>query len=153
METTNMDNFQPIGSSARALPAADVMAGNSRENVEYQAFPVRKPEEDLNDFIIKVRASKLASCRSRLLQLAKAPFPWHELLLGLSTMSTGAYFGALPAIIPPDTSLSLLFNTLLPMIGAASFVAYLFLRHTALVNPSKLAFDLLSELPDPDKTR
>jgi hypothetical protein len=148
-----MDDFQPPPANAQALPAADVMAPSPTGNVEYEAFPVRKPEEDLNDFKVQVRASTLARCRTRLGQATSASFPWHEGALGVSTMAAGAFLGALPADIKPGTIQAVLFSTVLPVIAVAAFVAYLFLRRAALTEPARAAADVLAELPDPNKTR
>ena len=148
-----MDDFAPPPANAQALPAADVLAPPPTGDVEYEAFPVRKPEEDLNDFKIQVRASTLSRCRSRLEQAAKASFPWHELALGVSTLATGTVLGALPADIKPGTSQAILFYTVLPAIAVAAFVAYLFLRRSGVAEPARAAAEVLSELPDPNRTR
>jgi hypothetical protein len=129
------------------------MAPPPAGNVEYEAFPVRKPEEDLNDFKVQVRASTLSRCRSRLAQASSASFPWHELALGVSTLAAGAVLGAIPADIKPGTQQAIFFYTVLPAIAVAAFVAYLFLRRSGVAEPAQAAADVLSELPDPNRTR
>lgn len=148
-----MDDFQPPPPNAQGLPAADVTVPAPTGNVEYEAFPVRKPEEDLNDFKVQVRASTLTRCRARLSEISNVSFPWYELALGVSTLAAGAYLGALPADIKPGTAQSTLFNTVMPMVTAAAFVAYLFLRRAAFADSVRAASDVLSELPDPNRTR
>lgn len=148
-----MNDFVPPPANAQALPVADIMAPPPAGNVEYEAFPVRKPEEDLNDFKVQVRASTLSRCRNRLAQASSASFPWHELALGVSTLAAGAFLGALPAEIKPGTLQAHLFSTALPAVALAAFVAYLFLRRSAVSEPAQAASDVLSELPDPNRTR
>lgn len=148
-----MDEFQPPQANATPLPAADVSAAQTADNVEYEAFPVRKPEEDLNDFKVKVRASTLSRCRMKLAKVSNPNFPWHEGALGASTLATGAFFGALTADIKAGTGQWIFFFAVLPTIAVATFVAYIFLRRSALYEPASAAAEVLSELPDPDKAR
>lgn len=148
-----MLDFQPPRANAEALPAADVTAPISPENMEYEAFPVRKPEEDLNDFKVQVFASTLRRCRAMLSKISTSSFPWHEIALGLSTLAAGAYLGALPAEIKIDTWFGKFFHTFLPALAVAAFVAYFFLRRSTTADPAHIASTVLSELPDPDRTR
>ena len=148
-----MEDRQLPPANATPLPVADVSAAAAGGNVEYESFPVRKPESELNEFKINVRASTLTRCRARLAQISKPLFPWHEVALGISTLTTGAYLGALPADIKPGTIQSFFFSTILLVIAVASFVAYLFLRRSMLRDPADVATEVLSDLPDPDKTR
>jgi hypothetical protein len=151
-----MDDFAPPPPNAEPLPVADVEANEASEaskNVEYEAYPVRKPEEDLSDFKIQVRASTLIRCRTKLAKVAQSRFPWHEVLLALSTLAAGAFLGALPAGLQAGTAGAIFFYTILPVVAVASFVAYLFLRRAMLRDPADIAADALAELPDPDKTR
>jgi hypothetical protein len=149
-----MEDFLPAQTSAVALPTADVRATvPSGAKVEYEAYPVRRPEADLNDFKVQVRASNLARCRATLTRAAKTRFPWHEMALGTSTLSTGAFLGALPATIAAGTAQSVFFYTMLPIVGVSTFVCYLFLRRTMIQEPAELAAAVLAELPDPDRAR
>lgn len=151
-----MDDFTPPLPNAAPLPAADVEANVASEasgNVEYEAYPVRKPEEDLSDFKVQVRASTLMRCRTKLNTVAKSRFSWHEVLLALSTLAAGAFLGALPSGLKAGTASAIFFYTILPIVAVASFVAYLFLRRAMLRDPADIAADVLEELPDPDKTR
>ena len=149
-----MDEFQPPPPNAELLPSSDFTADELPERIEYQAYPVRKPEEDLNDFLIQVRASTLRRCRSRLVQLSHSTFPWHEVLLGISSLTAGAYLGALTSDnISKNSSQAIFFFTILPIIAVAAFVAYLFLRRSTLKESSEIGGEVLAELPDPAKTR
>jgi hypothetical protein len=148
-----MKEFQPPPANATPLPVADVAAATSAGNVEYETYPVRKPEEDLNDFKVQVRASTLTRCRAKLNQISDPRFPWHEVALGASTLATGAFLGALPADIKAGTPQAVFFYTVLPIIAVGAFVAYLFLRRLTIVEPTTVAADVLSELPDPHKAR
>lgn len=148
-----MDKFEPPSANARPLPVADIAAAPAGGSIEYEAYPVRKPEEDLNDFKVQVRASTLARCRSKLTLIAAPCFPWHEVALGASTMAAGAFLGALPSDIKAGTPHALFFYTILPIVAVGALVAYLFLRRLVLHDSTSTALDVLSELPDPNKTR
>jgi len=148
-----MEEFQPPPANASPLPAADITAAAPAGNMEYEAYPVRKPEEDLNDFKVQVRASTLTRCRTKLTQVSAPRFPWHEVALGASTLAAGAFLGALPANIKAGSPQAVFFYTFLPIIAVGAFVAYLFLRRLTICEPASAAAEVLSELPDPDKTR
>ena len=148
-----MAEFQIPPPNADALPAADVSAAAIGGSVEYEAFPVRKPEEDLSDFKVQVRASTLARCRTQLSRIRDPGTPWHEVCLGLSTLSAGAYLGALPSQIDSKSWLYPLFNTLLPAIACAAFVGYVLLRRSASNEPAAIVSDVLQDLPNPERTR
>jgi hypothetical protein len=148
-----MDEFEPPVPNASPLPVADVTAAATGGNVEYEAFPVRKPEQDLNDFKVQVRASTLARCRAKLAPLSGPAFPWHEVCLGVSTMAAGAFLGALPADIKVGSPQAIFFYTILPVIAASALIAYVFLRRLALRDAAIAASEVLSELPDPERTR
>ena len=60
-----MDKFEPPSANARPLPVADIAAAPAGGNIEYEAYPVRKPEEDLNDFKVQLWL-RLAATRHRL---------------------------------------------------------------------------------------
>ena len=149
-----MEEFAPPPSNASALPVADVSApAPAPTNVEYESYPVRKPEADLNDFKIQVRASTLDRCRKKLQAAAKEQFRWHELVLGLATVAIGAFLGSLPANLAAGSKKAIFFYTGMPVVGVAAFVAYLFLRRSGPAELSRVVTDVLAELPDPDKTR
>jgi hypothetical protein len=147
-----MEDFQPPSANVVFLPASDINENDAAGNVEYEAYPVRKPEADLNDFKVQVRASTLARCRVKLAQVSKPLFPWHEGALGVGTLAAGAFLGALPADIKAGSFKSVFFYTILPIIAVAAFVAYFFLRRSALREPADAVAEVLADLPDPDKT-
>ena len=135
------------------IPAADVLPAPDPTEIAYQAFPVRSPEDDINDFIVKVKASTLRRCRARLTDIKPKKFPYGEVSLGVATMAWGAVLGALPAGIKPDTWQAIFFFNLLPVLATAATVGYLFLRHFSAVDYTQRAQEVLDQLPDPDKTR
>ena len=147
-----MVDFQLPPVTASPIPAADVSASEAAGNVEYEAYPVRKPEADLNDFKIQVRASTIVRCRAKLAHVSNSLFPWHEVALGASTLAAGAFLGALPADIKAGSLQGIFFYTVLPIIAVSTFVTYFFLRRLAIREPADIAKEVLSELPDPDKT-
>lgn len=149
-----LDDFEPPPPPVATIPVADVNAAVGAGNIEYEAFPVKTPEADINDFKVRVRASALAKCRSRLMTLASPPFPWHELALAISTLTGGAYLGALPSsAIQYGTFSGHFFYTFLPITAVGAFIAYLFLRRAKHHETAAVASQVLDDLPDPDKAR
>lgn len=148
-----LGSFEPPPPAATPFPTADVQAKPQLGEVEYESLPVRRPEEDLKEVKIVVRASVLTRCRSKLRGAAEASFPWYELALAASTLAAGAVAGAIPADIKPGTNEDFIFFTLLPPLAVGSFVAYLFLRHRQQTEISGVAADVLAELPDPEKAQ
>lgn len=145
--------LSPTPPSATPVPAADVMAPPpDGSSVVYQAFPVKQTEEELNEFLVKVRGSVLRRARRKLNGLVRNRFPWPEVLLGLSTISAGGALGALASRIPWNSQYAIIFYLILPLLAVGAGVAYVLLRHLTPLNASALALDLLEELPDPDKT-
>ncbi len=145
---------EPPKPQAQALPAADVQASpTGGTSLIHQSFPVRQPEEDFNEFLVRVRASMLKRVRTKLRELADAPFPWPELLLGLSTLAIGTFLGALTANLTAGTGKAVFYYTVLPIVGVSSLVGYFLLRRRSQSDAHRIAADVLSELPDPDRTR
>jgi hypothetical protein len=147
-----MQEFLPPEPDADGIPVADVHAPSGGK-VEYESYPVRKPEADLNDFKVQVRASTLKRCREKLTRVSASAFPWHELCLGVATLAGGGVLGAIPADVKPGSVNSFVFFTLLPVISAASFVAYVFLRRSESRLAGAAVTEALADLPNPDETR
>src|SRR5918911_1162237 len=96
--------------TARGIPAADIRADVSEEGfTTTRTFPVKQPEEDSNDFVVHVYASKLYKCRRRLQEIKESRFPVGEILLGISTAVLGAVAGALTTEIKLDSKRGILF--------------------------------------------
>lgn len=104
-----MQDFDPPEPTAGPLPVADLQA-TAVGSVEYESYPVRRPEADLNDFKVQVRASTLRRCRGKLSTATRRTFPWHELALGMSTLAGGGVVGALPANISADSTNAVIFS-------------------------------------------
>ncbi len=139
--------------TASSLPMADAkMNPANGPGVTPYYYQVKQPEEDLNDFIIEVRASKLRNIRKKISQLANSSFPWHELLLGISTTALGAFFSGLLSNISLLSLQGKFVFILCPVIAMGAGVGYFFKRYVDLKIPKILAEDLLNELVDPDKT-
>lgn len=146
-------SFEPPKPQAGPLPAADVQAPADQEKIEYEPFPVRKAAEDLEDFKVQVRASTLRRVRGKLEHIRDPEFQWHELALGIATLSYGGFLGAIPAKLVAGEALAIFFYSVLPVVGTGALVAYLFLRHPVHQSPARISSDALNELPDPDKAR
>ena len=140
---------------AAVAVAAAVVAPAPRDpaSLVHHSFPVRQPEEDLLEFMVRVRASILRRARGKATLLAKPSFPWEEVLLAISTTATGAVLGGLTATFQAGSKMEVLFQSILPAIAVGTFVAYLFLRNISRTNSAQLARDIIENIPDPDKSR
>lgn len=146
--------MEPPKSQVISLPAADVTApATTQENLLHVAYPVKKPEEEHSEFFIEVRASTLARVRRKAMKLTTARFPWPEFLLGVSTAALGAALGAVPAGVDIKKPIGLFYFVALPVLCAGTGVAYFMLRSSPAVDSSKIANDILEDLPDPEKAR
>lgn len=149
-----MDEFKAPPPTAISAPAAEVQApATGSGSVVHQAYPLKQPEAELNEFMIKVRASILLRARRKLSALAKTKFPWPEVLLGLCTLCAGSTLGAIATGVLWSSSKAPFFYGLLPIAAVASGVAYGLLRHLAPEKASEIAQDILEELPDPDRSK
>lgn len=145
------------------VPAADVTAPPvDAGSIVHQSYPLRQPEEDANEILVRVRGTTLRRVRKRLSTLLVGKFPWPEVLLGLATLFFGASFGALGSSVPLATldngaavanPLAILFYVVLPFFGVGAAVGYFCLRHLSGRTASAVAQDLLDDLPDPDRTK
>jgi hypothetical protein len=139
--------------SARSLPMADAKVNSEiNPSMTQYYYQVKQPEEDINDFLIEVRASKLRNIRKKVSQLTNPKFPWYELLLGVSTTALGAFFSGLLSDITLDSSQGIIVFIICPLISVGAGVGYFFKRYVDLKIPKLLAEDLLDELVDPEKT-
>ena len=146
--------MEPPKPQVVSLPAADVTApATTQENLLHVAYPVKKPEEEHAEFIIEVRASTLTRVRRKLTRLPAGRFPWPELLLGVSTAALGASLGAIPAGIDIKKPIGLFYFFALPVLCTGTGVAYFMLRRIPIVDGSKIANEILEDLPDPEKAR
>ncbi|OEH84281.1 hypothetical protein BHU72_10730 [Desulfuribacillus stibiiarsenatis] len=135
-----------------SLPVADVVlkSDNSVVTTSYQ-YEVKQPEEDKNDFIVEVKASKLKRVREKLELLTSDRFPLYELFLGISSTCLGAFLSALASDIQLTTRKGQFLFIFCPIVAMGTGVAYLFLRYISILKPKIIATDLLVEIVDPDK--
>jgi hypothetical protein len=149
-----MKGFEPPSPDVKELPAADIRVsskGGKDDLVLDQTFPIRPSETDLNEFIVPVRASILTRCRNKLSRVTKGKPPFRELSLAICTLALGATLGAIPAGIKPGTHMYFFYFNFLPVVTAASGVAYFFLRREEMSEPAEIATEILNDLPDPNK--
>ena len=146
------DEFLPQR-TVESIPTADVRADAADGKLTTtRTLAVKQPQEDQNDFVVYVYASKLHKCRRKLQSIKEAPFPIAEVLLGIATTCFGATIGALTTDIKLDSNKGVLFFIALPIIAVACSVAFLFYRHYTVRSSAQIASDILEELPDPDHT-
>lgn len=136
-----------------SLPVADITIAQDKEvmTTNYQ-YPVKRPAEYQNEFMVLVKASNLQKVREVLLQAKSVKFPIHEVLLGISSISIGATLGALSAGIKLDTFLGKLMYVLCPLITVGSFVSYVFTRRDNLKSVKDFADEIEEYIVDPEKT-
>lgn len=148
------EEMKPTPPSAIQVPAADVKTPPPEgSSIVHQAYPLKQPEEEINEFMVQVRGSVLRRARQKLWCITTTRFPWPEVLLGLSMLAIGAILGAVASGVVWNSGKAVVFYMVLPVVAGCSIVAYALLRIKAAQNPSSVARDLLEELPDPDRTK
>jgi len=140
--------------SNESLPAADVRVESGHDNLTvYQNFEVKQEKSRINDAFIMVYESTITKCRTKLNLIKSQKVTSLEWLLGFSTASFGGVLGGLASNVKLEASFSgIVFYVVLPMIFIGCAVAYFYKRKEKFSEPSKLASDILDELPDPDET-
>jgi hypothetical protein len=154
-EINNGNKFFPPAPMATSIPTADITFPPENNNVRHAAYPVKQPEDEINEFMVEVRATKLSRCRTLLAELKEDKFPWAEFLLAVSSLAIGASLGALSSDVSYSAN-ALLWKFLfifLPLVGVASLTAYFFIRNTTNKAASRIATAVLNELPDPIKSK
>jgi len=148
-----MKEINSSKSSTRTIPAADLKVETQGDiKTETCTYPLRQPQEDKEDFFIRVRASTLKRCRRQLLKIRKNKFPFGEFLLAIFTLCFGAVIGAWLAGIKMNDYRAFSFYIILPVTGAVCLVAYIFYRKMSVQNPAEIASEILADLPDPECT-
>lgn len=133
---------------------ADVRAPQAGEGSQVTyTYPIRQPERDLNDFQVGVRASVLKRCRDRLSSASAPTFPLGDVLLGVATLTAGAFLGALISDVSLDSWRGVLFYVLSPIVATGAGVAFAFVRTSHGRSCQEVARDVLDELPDPEQTK
>lgn len=131
----------------KSLPTADIKA-TIEENEIYQqhTYPILPTVQDSEDYMYSIRVSTLDRWRSKINNLIKNKFPWHELLLAISTLLAGAILSALISNIKLNTDLGILFYVVLPPIFLATLVAYFFVRYNSVHSPTEQLSEVKDEL-------
>ena len=90
-------SFEPLDTTTNCTVANvtisdSTLSGNATTTLMY---PIKQPEEYVNDFMINLRASDIRKVRKYCEDAKKSSFPWSELLLAISTTCIGCFLGAL----------------------------------------------------------
>ena len=110
-----------------------------------------RSEDD--DFMVRTRASDLRFCEKQLASLQRSRFRFADLFLAISTSAFGVALGAWAGGLTTASSLWWVFYTILPVIAAGTFVAYIHFGKQSVTQSTKLAEDILEHLPDVNNTR
>lgn len=147
--------FSPPPPNVEAMPTADIRLPTTSGDYRHAAYPVKRPEEEINEFMVECRATTLIRCREKLSTIRDSSFPWHEILLAISSLAIGTTLGALSSEIT-YTSSPMLWRFLfmfLPFVGLGTGVAYFFLRNQSNKVNAAAARDILQDLPDPNNSK
>lgn len=146
-----MNEFVPI-ETASSLPVADAtLSTNSKIVTTNYEYPVKQAEEDKNDFIVEVKASKLRKVRSKLELLANERFPLYECLLGIASAFLGAFLSGLASDMVLNSSKGIIIFIVCPIVATGTGVAYFYQRRISVNPPKVLINDIMDDLADPDK--
>lgn len=153
-QTVNAQFFPPEP-NAQSLPAADVTLPLSNDEYRHASYPVRRPAEEIDEFLVECRASVLRQVREKLEKIKNTNFTLGEALLTVAATAGGTWLGALssPISYTSDPWLWLLYFSFLPIVAIALALTYLFKRQQTLSKASDLATEALVALPDPKNTK
>ena len=148
--------FFPPESSAQSVPAADVTLSSSRpDEYRHASYPVRRPAEEVDEFLVECRASVLQQVRAKLEKIKNTNFTLAEVILTAAATTGGTWLGAFSSSITytSDPWLWRLYFAFLPFVALALALIYFFKRQQTLSKASDLATEVLAALPDPKNTK
>lgn len=146
--------FEPIdtttNSTVASVSISDSETGETKKTTSY-TYPVVQPEEYKNEFMISLRASDIRKVKKICSKAQKSQFPFHELLLGLSTTLIGCTLGALGSGIHLSSFAGVIFYILCPIIATGTFVSYIFIRKSSIKDINELVENVEEYIPNPDR--
>lgn len=147
--------FKPPQPNAEAIPTADIRLPTGSGDYRHAAYPVKRPEEEINEFIVECRATTLKRCREKLMAIRDSSFPWHEIFLAVASLAIGTSLGALASEVSYTGSPRLwkFLFMFLPFVGVGTGIAYVFLRHQSVKVTAATAREILDVLPDPNNSK
>lgn len=148
-----MDNtFEPIDTTTNCT-VADVSIGNTNIDgaTTTLTYPVKQPDEYVNDFMVSLRASEIRKVRKYCDDAKASKFPWSELFLAISTTCIGCFLGAFSSNVELNSLKGIIMYIASLVIATGSFVAYLFIRKEAISDVNDLADKVKEYIVDPDK--
>jgi len=154
-EPQHPTSFIPPQPNVKAIPTADIHLPTASGDYRHAAYPVKRPEEEINEFMVECRATMLIKCRDRLSAIRDSTFPWHEMFLAIASLTIGTSLGALASDISytRDPSLWKFLFMVLPFMGIGTGIAYFFLRKRNNEINVTTAREILQSLPDPKNSK
>lgn len=144
--------FEPIDTTTNSTVASVSISDTDNEEVTTtQTYQIRQPEEYKNEFFVNLRSSDIRKVRNLCENAKISKYPYHELLLGISTTFLGGLLGGLASNIELTSLLGIILYIVSPVISTSSFVAYLFVRKNSIKDINELVEDIEEYIPDPDK--
>jgi hypothetical protein len=147
-----LDNtFEPIDTTTN-FTVANISIDNASigSATTTLTYPIKQPEEYVNDFMISLRASEIRKVRKYCDDAKTGKFPWHELLLAISTTCIGCFLGALTSSVELNSLKGIIMYIVSAVIASGSFVAYLFIRRYAISDVNELADKVKEYIIDPE---
>jgi hypothetical protein len=147
--------FIPPQPNVEVIPTADIRLPTNSGDYRHAAYPVKRPEEEINEFMVECRATTLVRCREKLSAIRDSSLPLHEFLLAIASLAIGTSLGALSSEITYTSNPPLwkFLFMLLPCIGLGAGIAYFFLRHQSNKVNGAAAKEILQDLPDPNNSK
>ncbi|MQQ99076.1 tetratricopeptide repeat protein [Glaciimonas soli] len=140
-----------MNDASKDVPVSLVASVAGRDDSSFevtQKFQVRQVPDDAKEYYIRFRISTLKRCREQLGILENAGFPYGELCLAIASITLGAALGAWAGGVKLEAKFtSGFFYIALPCIAVGTFILYVFLRHSSVVDAKKIAKNVLGDLP------
>lgn len=147
--------FSPPQPSAEVIPIADVRLPTDSGSVRHATYTVKRPEEEINEFMVECRATILTRCIEKLKEMRDSSFLWCEILLAIASLAIGTSLGALSSEISytNDPIRWRIFFMGLPFVGIVAVTAFLFTRRNSTQSIAGKAKEILEILPDPNNSK
>jgi len=131
------------------VPVAEVNLGSKGEPATVsQTYPVFWPKQDANDPRFYISGSQLRRWRRGMQEAQRAPSIMTEVLLAIGTLAIGGALSAAAAGVRLESDGGLWFFVVLPVVGAASIVAFILLRYHEAKSVGRASSDVIAEIDE-----
>lgn len=136
-----------------AIPASNYQVDKEDALAKFSTtLDVKHPEEELNDFYVRVRASLLSKVRIKLGGVKENKIDWSELFLAIGMLFIGIFSNEYSQTTELNESQLFWFLAKL-VVGLLCIFGYIIFKVIKYKSTQHTVSEILKEIPDPDKTQ